>query len=960
MQRYNPKEIEAKWQAQWQSGNFYQAEDFDSKRKKFVMLTEFPYPSGSGMHMGHMREYTLGDIIARQKRMQGYNVLFPMGYDAFGLPTENFAIKNQISPQQATENNVSNFAGQLRSLGFSFDWSRSFKTSDPDYYKWTQWLFLQFFKAGLAYQEEIAVNWCPFCRTGLSNEEVVNGRHERCGTLVEKKMLKQWLLRITDYADRLIDGLDSVDFPKWIADQQINWIGRSKGAEIKFKVAKMDVDINVFTTRPDTIYGVTFLVLAPEHPLVNEITVPSQLKAVGELIKRVSIKTDVERQESDREKTGVFSGSYAINPASGEQIPIWIADYVLMGYGTGAIMAVPGHDERDFSFASRYKLPIRYVIEPVFGSPTEEDIELETVVAILRNPNTDEVLMLDRGVYHDHEGASEPEFINFRVDENTATLSSIVQKVEELSGYNSLKLVAELPYKVHYFYSSKEKNAKYHKKIRSLLFDLTKDSILTEVDGEERDKIKRFWTSSDKAITDDLAQMYIFKSGFINSVVECEGLVTASGPYDNLESFVMREKVVLDMSRSNKALEKINYRLRDWVFSRQRYWGEPIPLIHCPIHGAVPVPDSDLPVILPLIDDYAPTENGASPLDSVEEWVNTVCPTCGGAAKRETDTMPNWAGSSWYYLRYFDPKNTKRFADFKKLEYWGGVDLYIGGIEHITLHLLYSRFWHQFLFDQGLVPTPEPYLARRSQGIILATDGSKMSKSKGNIADPTEIIDSGYGADALRLAIVFLAPYSQTTTWSPESLGGTFRFLQRFWTLVQEYLDTPKVIDAQESVELKRIINFTVKSVDLDLKNMNYNTAIATLMECVNKLYKQKTEDGFKSLEWLWAFKTVAKLLAPFAPHISEELWQQLKGEGSIHQASWPVFDESFTLESEATIAVQINGKMRGTVILSRGASEDDVKLAILKDHKIKSYLKDQNIIRTIFIENKLISIVVK
>ena len=813
MKRYSPKDIEPKWQKKWAETNLYAAEDYSAKLK-YVMLTEFPYPSGAGMHIGHMREYSLGDIVARYKRMQGYNVLFPMGFDAFGLPTENYAIKNKITPQKATEDNVTNFVAQLQSMGFSFDWSRRFNTSDPDYYRWTQWLFLRFVKAGLAYQAEIAVNWCPFCKTGLANEEVVNGRHERCDTPVEKKLLKQWMLRITDYADRLIDGLDTVDYPSRIADQQINWIGRSKGAEIDFAIENSDTRIKVFTTRPDTIFGATALVLAPEHPLVIQLTSLQQKEHVNAYIKSAAAKSDVERQDTDRDKTGVFSGSYAINPASGEKIPVYVADYVLTGYGTGAIMSVPAHDERDYAFAVKYGLNIVPVIRPKKAVKT----------------------------------ASEPVFT-------------------------------------------------------------------------------------------------------------AEGVMFNSGKYDGLASSDMREQIVKDLAEQGVAQEKINYRLRDWIFSRQHYWGEPIPIIHCPKHGAVQVPEDALPVELPKVAHYEPTDTGESPLAAIEDWVNTTCPKCGGPAKRETDTMPNWAGSSWYYLRYFDPHNAKAFADRKLLDYWGAVDMYLGGMEHTTLHLLYSRFWHEFFYDEGLVPTPEPYAARRGQGIILAADGTKMSKSKGNIVNPNDVIDNGYGADALRLAITFLAPYDQTTPWSPEALGGTFRFLQRLWTLVNEYVESDG--GESESDDLKRVVNRTIRKVDQDLLDYGFNTAIATLMECVNQLYRIKAKDNFSSIEWQWAIESTLKLVAPFAPHICEELWEVIGNDGSIHLESWPAYDPAWTIDQDVVIAVQINGKIRGEVKVQRGADQKTVLAAAEREHSVKNYLAKKEITRVIYVPDKLLSLVI-
>lgn len=988
MQRYNPKDIEPNWQQAWQEQDLYRAVDFD-KRPKYVMLTEFPYPSGSGLHIGHIREYTYGDIMARHKRMQGFNVMYPMGFDEFGLPTENYAIKNKVTPQSATEKNVAVFEQQMKSLGYGFDWGRKVNTSDPAYYKWTQWLFLQFFKAGLAYQDEIAINWCPHCKTGLSNEEVVNGRHERCDTLVEKKTLKQWMLRITDYADRLIDGLKDVDYPSRIADQQINWIGRSSGMEVSFPLeeeanyidlhgfggtskddfhpwlaaqlkqlgktvvtpdlpetdkgnisaqvdyvrqnsqfdkntvllghslgsvvalkvletldqpikrlilvagfaqpgfldgerpfeksfdwqfdfkkiknnvreivilrAKNDsyvpperadylakklnasiVDfvaeahhvcgqqepvvleyavknLKVFTTAHDTIFGTTFMVLAPEHPLVDAITTPEHRANVHAYIKSAQSKTEIERQDGGREKTGVFTGAHAMNPLNGEKIPVWIADYVLMGYGTGAIMAVPGEDDRDFEFAQKYNLPVIYTTQ-------------------------------------------QQEFVN---------------------------------------YSELKNNRKKYRLANS-----------SEFDGLD------------------------FEEG--------------------------RQKILEKLIKIGAGQEKVQYKLRDWIFSRQHYWGEPIPIIHCAEHGAVAVPDEQLPVKLPVVDHYEPLDTGESPLAAISDWVNTTCPDCGKPAKRETDTMPNWAGSSWYYLRYYDPHNDRAFADRKKLDYWGAVDMYLGGMEHTTLHLLYSRFWHQFFYDQGLVPTPEPYQARRGQGIILAADNSKMSKSKGNVVNPTDIIESGYGADALRLAIAFLAPYDQTTPWSPESVAGTHRFLNRVWTLVQEFTDSEKG-DA-ESAELQRVMHKAIKKVTADLDAMNFNTAIAALMEAANELYRLKAKDNYAAKEWSWALESLLQLLGPFAPHLTEELWQQLGHTDSIHIAEWPVHDEKYLTEDTVTIVIQINGKLRGEIQAARGAAEEAVVAAAKTNEKVAGHLANQTIRKTVYVPGKLVNFVV-
>lgn len=815
MKRYNPKDIEPRWQKTWAKEELYKAVDFDKKRK-FVMLTEFPYPSGDGLHMGHIREYTYGDILARQKRMQGHNVLYPMGYDEFGLPTENYAIKNKITPQAATEQNVSVFQKQLESMGYGIDWHRKVHTSDPDYYRWTQWLFLRFFKKGLAYQDEIDINWCPHCKTGLANEEVVNGRHERCDTLVEKKTLKQWLLKITEYADRLLEGLKDVDYPSRIADQQINWIGRSDGMNVVFDIEGYKEKIEVFTTAHDTIYGVTFMVLAPEHKLVKKITTEKQKASVNSYIKVAQSKTEIERQDEGKEKTGVFTGAYAINPINGAQVPIWIADYVLAGYGTGAVMAVPGEDARDHEFANKYELPIIYTTD-------------------------------------------RQEFVNYQTE-------------------------------------LKQNRQKY-----------------TLANSEE---------------------------------------------FNGLDFETGRQKIMEKLIKLGAGNEKVQYRLRDWIFSRQHYWGEPIPIIHCPDHAAVAVPDDQLPVELPKVENYEPTDNGESPLSAIEDWVNTTCPECGKPAKRETDTMPNWAGSSWYYLRYYDANNSKVFADRKKLDYWGAVDLYLGGMEHTTLHLLYSRFWHQFFYDQGLVPTPEPYKARRGQGIILAADGSKMSKSKGNVVNPSDIIDSGYGADALRLAISFLAPYDQTTPWSPESVGGTHRFISRVWTLAQEYMDSDKKEDTSDDT-LMKLIHQAIYKVSKDLQDMNFNRAIAALMETTNELYKIKAKDNFSHKDWSFALKAMVQLLAPFAPHITEELWQQLGNEGSVHISEWPMHDKKYLVRDEMTIVVQVNGKVRANLSLPSGLNEEEIVKAAKADNKVQEHINKKEVRKTIYVPQKLVNFVV-
>ena len=801
--KYDHKQVEKKWQDIWDEKQCFKAEN-GSDKEKFYALVEFPYPSGQGLHVGHPRSYTALDIVARKKRMQGYNVLYPMGWDAFGLPTENFAIKNHVHPAEVTKKNIARFKGQLKSLGLSFDWSREINTTDPSYYKWTQWIFLQLFKKGLAYKKEMSVNWCTSCKCVLANEEVVNGVCERCGSEVVHKTKSQWMLAITKYAQRLIDDLDDVDYIERVKIQQRNWIGRSTGAEVDFKTTEGDT-LTVYTTRPDTLFGATYMVISPEHPMIEQwadkLTNIADVRAYREEAAR---KSDFERTELNKDKTGVkLEGVAAINPVNGKQIPIFVSDYVLMGYGTGAIMAVPAHDDRDWEFAKKFGCEI---IEVVSGG---EDVQKAAFTA------KDETGILVNS-----------DFLNGKT---------------------------------------------------------VKDAIPAMIE----------WLGE-------------------------KGIGHA----------------------------KVQYKLRDWVFSRQRYWGEPIPIVKCDKCGYVALPEDQLPLELPNVTSYEPTDNGESPLAHMTDWVNTTCPCCGGPAKRETDTMPQWAGSSWYFLRYMDPHNDKAIASPEALKYWSPVDWYNGGMEHTTLHLLYSRFWHKFLYDIGVVPTKEPYAKRTSHGMILGENGEKMSKSRGNVVNPDEIVDT-YGADTMRLYEMFIGDFEKAAPWSPKSIKGCRRFLERVWSLAE------KVQDGDEySKEHEVLMHRTIKKVGEDADNLKANTAIAALMTMLNEFYDR----GVNKAE----YKTFLTLLNPFAPHITEELWQQLGEEGLLSVAPWPTYDEAKTVESTVELAVQVNGKLKCTIKLAADADKQAAIDAALAEEKVQHAIEGKQIVKQIVVPGKIVNLVVK
>ncbi|MGM0439120.1 MAG: leucine--tRNA ligase [Patescibacteria group bacterium] len=795
--KYDHKKQEEKWREFWKNKEVFKADD-DSKKEKFYCLDMFPYPSGKGLHVGHPRGYVATDVFSNFKRMNGFNVLHPMGWDAFGLPAENYAIKTGTHPRESVTKNIKHFKEQLESIGLGFDWDREVNTTDPDYFKWTQWIFVQMFKKGLAYEDELPINWCPSCKTGLANEEVIDGECERCDTQVEKKDIRQWVLKITDYADRLLEDLEDLDWPESIKEMQRNWIGRSEGARISFEVKESKDELEVFTTRPDTVFGATFMVLAPEHDLTKrvlsgDIEIENK-QEVEKYVEEARKKSDLERTELNKEKTGVeVKGLTAINPVSGEEIPVWVADYVLGSYGYGAIMSVPAHDERDFEMAEKYDLEIRPVVE-----------------------------------------------------------------------------AEELPF-----------------------------------------------------------------AG--------TGKVINSGEFNGLSTKMMKEKIVQKLEEKDKGERAVNYKLRDWVFSRQRYWGEPIPIIHCEECGTVPVPEEKLPVTLPEVEKYEPTGTGHSPLAAIDEWVNTTCPECGGKAKRETNTMPQWAGSCWYYLRYIDPENSEELIDPKKEDYFMPVDLYVGGAEHAVLHLLYARFWHKFLYDLDVVSTKEPFKKLKNQGLIMADDGTKMSKSKGNVVSPDDIVDE-YGADVLRLYEMFVGGFEDEVPWDEEGVVGMRRFLEKVNGLVE------KVKEKEPDEKLQSLLHRTIKKVTDDIESFKFNTAISSLMIISNKMKDKKAVS-------VDIFTKFLQLLAPFAPHFSEELWQKYNEE-SILESDWPEFDPKVAEKKQITLIVQVNGKLRDKMEVKKGITKEEALKLAKEREKVKKWIENAEIKKEIFVEDKLVNFV--
>lgn len=984
--KYNFKKIENKWSEIWGESDYGKALDFD-KRPTHYNLVEFPYPSGAGLHVGHCMGFGASDAYCRMKRMQGYNVLFPIGWDAFGLPTENFAIKTGVHPSVATKNNIDNFRKQMKLLGYAFDYDREVDTTDPDYYQWTQWIFVQFYTHAivdgklikvddddrttprLAYQAEMPINWCPSCKIGLANEEVINGKCERCGAQSVKKLQKQWMLRITSYADRLIDDLDTVDYLPKIKTQQINWIGRSTGTNIKFKVAGLsgtvkDEEIEVFTTRADTLYGCTYMVVSPEHEIIQRLGHHVQnYDEVQNYISEAKKKSDLERTELQKEKTGVkLYGVYAVNPINNAKIDIYVADYVLASYGTGAVMAVPAHDDRDYEFATKYNIPIKEVIIPKLIDKHDPPLDgIETVArkqvcAIVVDPKNKKILALKFKKF--------PwlGFVVGGIEPGESEVEAAKREILEETGYKNVKFVKALggPIEVHFHAAHKNVNRKatYY----NLVFEL-EDHEQVSLTEEEDAESEAFWTTWNELydMSDENNVLSVEHDTLYRRFHNQEraftdyGVLIESEEFDGLESKDAIIQITNKLKRSGNGDFAVNYKLRDWIFSRQHYWGEPIPIIHCEKCGTLPVPEGQLPVTLPDVENYQPTDTGESPLAAITSWVKTTCPKCAGMAKRETDTMPNWAGSSWYYLAYvMNQQNRIKHTEFnknifksnkKELEYWMPVDLYNGGMEHTTLHLLYSRFWHKFLYDLGAVNTSEPYQRRIAHGIILGPDGQKMSKSRGNVINPDDIIKQ-YGADATRAYIMFIGPYDQESAWNMNGIAGVYRFLNRIWD------NAEKCSEIETDHDLLVPLNVLIKKVSEDIESYSLNTYIAKLME-FNNLLNAKSKIS-KQL-----FSTYLQLLSPACPFISEELWQRLGYEGTVTQSSWPIHDPAYLVENKITIVVQVNGKVRAKLEVPSDISDADLEAEALADNRIKEYLLGKEPKKIIIVPKKLVSIVI-
>ncbi len=1095
MKRYNPKELEPRWQKVWDNDGIYVA-DLDSKKPKYIAMSMFNYPSGAGIHIGHAMNYTISDVLARFKRQQGYESYHPVGWDSFGLPAENYAIKAGVSPQKSMATIIPNYHKQYRAMGWSNDWTKEIATHTPEYYKWTQWIFSEMYRAGLAYQDARMQWWCTKCQTVLANEQVID---EKCwrhdgpdDPIVAKKEVKQWFFKITDYADELLEATDDLDWTESVKLAQKNWIGRSQGAEIDFAIQKVvsansglartyimgqrnistsDIEliggrvdsitdaghicaefpatkakrfeelinekmepgfwneylteeqvvfifkhkdgrlqrfvlsdeneheicslgnkfnnqpapspkdtpwswfannswyaplvprVSVFTTRPDTLFGATFMVLAPEHDLVKQITTDKQRKLVEDYATKTLKKTDVQRQqEADKQKTGVFTGAYAINPANNAKIPIWIADYVLMGYGTGAIMGVPAHDQRDYEFANKFDLPVTEVVEPVFGKAQGDETLKPSIIAVVHDKTEDKFLVLDWGPRSSDDRWGGNLFIGGGIEEGEDLIETAKREVTEETGYVDLKFVCQTDVLAHSYFYSNVKDKNMYAPCTGVLFELASaKKVKTELEAGEQGKFKLRWVSRAEIgnVVNVGIHHYMYSRLVDDQMYGGEGIMTNSGKYDGMPSAEAREKIVADLEKEGIAKSVTNYKMRDWSVSRQRYWGAPIPIVNCPKDGQVLVPDDQLPVVLPELEDFQPSGDGRSALARATDWLVVDCPKCGGKAERETDTLDTYICSSWYMLRYFDPTNEKEAFSTPRVNKWMPIDFYNGG-DHATAHMLYARFVTRFFHKQGLIDNPEPFKRFLFNGKVIASDGRNFSKTLGNGPDPLEIIAQGYGADALRTYLMFAAPLELGSRWDPKGVPGTHRFLSRLWTLVQEYQEaSEKEVSKEAEQQLRVAINRMIRKVTEDTEESRYNTAISSLMATVNELYKIKIDNLAKAEVWQESLESVVMCVAPFAPYIADELWHQLGHEDSVHVDHWPQWDDKYLVSDTVTVVVQVNGKVRANIDMPAGSDQESVEAAAKKDQKVAGYLEGQTIKKVIYVQDKILNIVI-
>ncbi|MES2470617.1 MAG: class I tRNA ligase family protein [Patescibacteria group bacterium] len=952
---YDHISLEKKWQKYWEKKKVYKTKDLS---KKFYVLDMFPYPSGEGLHVGHPKGYIATDVVSRMKRMQGYGVLHPMGFDAFGLPAENYAIKTKTNPQIAVKKNVERYKEQLEILGFDYDWEREVNTTDPEYYRWTQWIFLQLFKKGLAYESYEPINWCPVDKTGLANEDIEDGKCERCGAVVEKRPMRQWVLKITDYADKLLSDLDLKDingdplleWPESIKELQRNWIGRSEGVNFKCWIKDLNIEVKMYNSVPQTYRAETFTVIAPEHPLVNDLIKGTEYeKPVLEFVEKIKAKKANNKFDIDKDMEGIFTGRYIRDFAgTGRDLPIWVASYVLADYGTGMVNC-SAHDERDYAFAKKYNLPLHEVVEPFVQVTTGDDavrkdmpfVERNAVICVVKHWSEDKYLCL-------HWKAVEWRgFVVGGIEDGESAESAAMREVVEETGYKNVRFVKTLGGKIHSQFYQAVKKVNRFAHFTPVLMELI-DGEQNEIAEEEKALHTLEWVSKDKVMDfvnkNDLKITWSRVIGAEKPIVK-NGILLEPKEFKGREWKEVREDIIDYLVKSGYATRKINYKIRDWVFSRQRYWGEPIPVIHCEKCGVVPVPEKDLPVKLPKVKFYEPTGTGESPLAAIDSWVNVKCPKCKGKAKRETNTMPQWAGSSWYYLRYIDPKNSKAFVDKKKEKNWMPVDLYVGGAEHATRHLIYARFWHKFLYDLGEVSTPEPFKKLQSVGLIMGEDDRKMSKRWGNVVNPDDVIKI-YGADTLRVYEMFMGPFDQAISWSTDNMIGSRRFIERVWKLSAK-------VTPNESKALDPIIHKTIKKVTEDIDAMKFNTAVSTMMIAVNEFEKAETISREH-------YEMLIKLLAPFAPHITDELWTELGNKQSIHISMWPQYNATKITETTQQMAVQINGKVRANIVSRADASDEEIKKLALGHNDVAKWLDGKEIMKVIIVKNKLVNIVVK